>query len=412
MQPTNPRTSRNTECKRLMESWRPGAERCLLGFPDIVFATDAHGCFTHVGFKVQQLLGISSSDVCGRTFWDFVLPDDLEKARSMLSTPLYETFDTSVRIRDASGKPTFVRVRAKPFGDSEGRTCGYRGLLLKCETSTQLAEEIDHMRRSLARKKRTIRDLNEHVAQGEQLRAVATHIAEIAHELKQPLTIIGGFARRMANQLRSCENLDPGTKPESFAVIERELSRLEEMLVGLIGITRAGNIHYEEVDPNEMVGDVLTVAEDLLETKFLTVDHNLDEPIETVRLDPHLFEHVVRNLLVNAVEASPEENTISVRTRLVHDRKNDETGTSESYFELQIGNQGDPISQDIMDKIFEPFYTTKSGGSGIGLTLARHVVAEHHGSISVRSDAEGTVFTVRVPMDREKVGEKDSQVNN
>jgi signal transduction histidine kinase len=226
-------------------------------------------------------------------------------------------------------------------------------------------------------------------------------MAEIAHELKQPLVIIGGFARRMADKLGSCENLDPETKPECFNIINRELSRLEEMLVGLIGITRRYTLHYEEVDPNRMISEVLKVNEEALRHKSLKLQDNLGQPFGTVYLDPHLFEHVIRNLVINAIEASPEQGDIAIRTSLVEDPKEPESelgAAAEPVFEMEIKNGGAPIPGNNIDKIFEPFYTTKSGGSGIGLTLAQHIVQEHHGSISVQSDEDGTTFTVRIPV--------------
>lgn len=406
-QPISP--GERIEGKLIHRPWAAHVRRYLHGLPDIVFSTDADGRFTYIDDKAEDLFGASSGEICGRTLLDFCAAEDEERLKGLVSTPRYHTFDTAFRVREEVGKASRVRVRAKPFVDEDGEVCGFHGLMLKCDVAADLEAQLDVARRALARKTGTIRDLHEHVAHGEKYRAIAVHMAEIAHELKQPLTIIGGFARRMAEKLGSYEHLDPETKPECFEVIQRELGRLEEMLVGLMGIARRDTVHYEEVDPNELIREVLSVNEEHLSRKSLRVDHNLDDPLGTVFLDPHLFEHVIRNLVTNAIEAAPEGDEISIRTRVIESSEPEdpaiEGAAPRRIFEMTVANGGEPIPPETIEKIFEPFYTTKSGGTGIGLTLALHIAEEHHGSIDVRSDTNGTEFTVRIPAEPEESAE-------
>lgn len=403
-EPISPK--KRIEGKLIRRPWAAHVRRYLHGLPDIVFTTDADGRFTYVDDKADDLFGAPSAEICGRTLLDFCARQDEERVKELVSTPRYHTFDAVFRTREEDGEATRVRVRAKPFVDEDGEVCGFHGLMLKCVVAADLEAQLKVARRAVARKAGTIRDLNEHVAHGEKYRAIAVHMAEIAHELKQPLTIIGGFARRMAEKLGSYQHLDPETKPECFEVIQRELGRLEEMLVGLMGIARRDTVHYEEVDPNELILDVLSVNDEHLNRKSLRVDHNLDEPIETVSLDPHLFEHVIRNLVTNAIEAAPEGDEISIRPRVIESSETEDPATEDAAagrtFEMTVTNGGEPIPPETIEKIFEPFYTTKSGGTGIGLTLALHIAEEHHGSIDVCSDNDGTVFTVRIPAESDE----------
>ncbi|MEJ2716310.1 MAG: histidine kinase dimerization/phospho-acceptor domain-containing protein, partial [Deltaproteobacteria bacterium] len=217
------------------------------------------------------------------------------------------------------------------------------------------------VRRVLKDREKSIRELNEHVAEGEKYRAIATHIAEIAHELKQPLVIIGGFARRMATKLGAWEKLDPDTQPECFNVITKELKRLEEMLAGLMGIARQDKLHLEPVNPNVLVREVLKINAERLKEQRVTVENDLQPHMGGVPLDRHLFEHVIRNLLANAIEASPPHGTISIQTCLSNaEPQSEQEGPSQSHpsFEMRIGNQGNPIPREELENIFLPFYTT------------------------------------------------------
>jgi len=120
-------------------------------------------------------------------------------------------------------------------------------------------------------------------------------------------------------------------------------------------------------------------------------------------LDPDRFQHVVRNLLANAIDASPPGDAIRVATSVTKPSEMArETGglEAEVYFELKIHNHGKEIPSDELEEIFNPFFTTKVSGTGLGLTLVRKIVKEHNGSISVTSDKGGTLFTVWLPMSK------------
>jgi signal transduction histidine kinase len=142
--------------------------------------------------------------------------------------------------------------------------------------------------------------------------------------------------------------------------------------------------------------------------KDLRVKVSLEKNIGEVPLDPERFEQVVRNLVSNAIEASPPGEVVIVQTGFfIPSEKASEAGglESESYFEMKIGNQGRRIPPDELQKIFSPFYTTKDYGTGIGLTLAKKIVEDHRGSISVKSDEDGTIFTLWLPLHQEEPAE-------
>ena len=382
--------------------WERDLPELLEGFPDIVFSIDAFGRFTFLGRKSVQFLLNPLPSMQGKAFWDFVATQDVELAKSILKPRLNSLFDEEMAIIDDQGSPRRFRIQCKLDVTDSGRVLGGRGLMLECKSGSEREEGLRHLRNQLIKSLKTIDDLTAHVAQGEKYRAVATHIAEVAHELKQPITIIGGFARRMAMKLGDWEKLDPGTQPECFTIIMKELTRLEEMLNGLLGISKRDILHMQKVDLDSLIEEILKLYKETLRQKGLKVEFDSGLSGTEVEVDPHLFEHVVRNLVTNAIEASYEGGTIRIKTAHVSvapEKMTSEAVEKPTHFELKITNGGEPIPSDLLQEIFMPFYTTKPGGNGIGLTLSQNIVEEHQGSITATSDWGGTVFSVRIPLE-------------
>jgi len=264
-----------------------------------------------------------------------------------------------------------------------------------------LEEELDASRKALLDKTEIVDDLRTRKSDWERSKIIEEHAAELAHELKQPLAVIGGFASRMARKLGAYQELDPGAQPECYYVIMKEVKRLEKILLDLADLTRQQILRLERVDPNSLIQEVLRINEEKLKEKNLTFHADLDDDPGEVPLDPQRFQHVLRNMVTNAIEASPENETIRLESGMfVPDdgAREIQQLEVESYFEFKIRNAGTPIPSEALRKIFDPFYTTKDQGTGIGLALSKKIVEEHHGSIVVQSDDSETVFTVRIPL--------------
>ena len=250
--------------------------------------------------------------------------------------------------------------------------------------------ERRRVQQALLEKIRTIDELYAHIVQSGKAKAIAEHTAEVAHELRQPLAIIGGFARRMARQPECWNEIDVDSRREGFEIIIREIQRLEKILDGLIDFTRHETIQLQKIDPNDLIEEVLHINAERLKEKDLHLEVNLSSELGEIFLDPLRFQQVIRNLVSNAIEACDRKNLIRVETGVfMPSDKAQETGDLDAtvYFEMKVHNQGNAIPAEELQKIFDPFYTTKDYGTGIGLTLCKRIVENHGGSISVKSDA-------------------------
>ncbi|MBI5249865.1 MAG: PAS domain-containing protein [Desulfomonile tiedjei] len=275
------------------------------------------------------------------------------------------------------------------------------GVLVRFWVMKQDITERKRVEAELIEKIKTIDELYEHIMQSREAKVIAEHTARVAHELRQPLAIIGGFVRRMAKEYGSLGKTDRDSQNETLQIIIKEVLRLEKILGGLIDFTKHEAISLQIVNPNEVVEYVVRINQWKIKEKSLRVELSLGEEIGDLLLDSDKFQEVVRNLLANAVEASPRGERIRVSTGVsIPSEKAHQTGelNSETYFELKIHNEGEPIGPEDLEKIFDPFFTTKNTGMGLGLTVSRKIVEDHSGSVSVTSDETGTLVTVWLPL--------------
>jgi PAS domain S-box-containing protein len=392
------------ELKVYQESLRESEQRyrsLVEEVPDILFSLDASGRFSFVNSQVEELLGHSVTDTLDRYFWDYVTPEYQALAGTILTVRPGTTWDEELWVVDAHGETKWVRVRCRPHTDRQGRITEYEGVMRDRTTTKKLEDDLKGSKLELMDKIKIIDDLYQHIVQAEKSKAIAAHTAEVAHELRQPLAIIGGFARRMSKHLESCKKLDPDSQRECIHVILREVERLERILTGLINFTELNPVQVRVVNPSDLIEDVLHLYEERLTEKDLRLQLLFGEEMTEITVDPHRFHQLVRNLVSNAIDASPVQGIIRIETGVfIPSAKAQATGgmCAEAYFEMKVTNTGPVIPAEDLQKVFDPFYTTKDFAMGIGLTLSKKIVEEHNGSISAKSGEEGTTFGVWLPL--------------
>ena len=261
--------------------------------------------------------------------------------------------------------------------------------------------ERKRIQETLLEKIRIIDELYEHMFQSCRSKTIAEHTARVAHELRQPLAIIGGFARRMVKQSSLPERSESLSQREYLPMMIREIERLEKILDGLIDFTSHESVQFKLASPNDLIQYVLDINEPGMKEKDILLETEFGEEIGQIPLDAVRFQEVVRNLLSEAVTASPSGGLIRVETDIfVPSEMAHKTGglESETYFEMRIYNGGKQIAPEDLERIFDPFVRTTDYGTGIGLVLAKKIIEDHNGSISVKSNEQGTMFTVWLPL--------------
>lgn len=223
----------------------------------------------------------------------------------------------------------------------------------------------------------------------ESLASLTTVAAGVAHEIKNPLASIGIHLQllRKAFQRKKSLTLDDATR--YLDVIDEEIERLNGIVVDFLFAVRPMDVHLRLEQVNTIVNDVLNFVSYELSEHHITITRKLGEFLPKLRIDENLLKQALLNIIKNAMNAMEiGGGTLSVATKL-----------SGNNVILTISDSGTGMDEATMAKIFEPYFTTKETGSGLGLTMVFKVIKEHHGEISVSSKkGEGTTFTVALPV--------------
>jgi len=227
-----------------------------------------------------------------------------------------------------------------------------------------------------------LKKAQEQLVRTERLSALAELSAGVAHEVRNPVMSIGGFARRLKNRLQTDATLETYVD-----IILKEAERLEQMVKAVEAYTSMPEPDLHEVKLSNLLQHTFSLWEEHPEAKY--VDTCLiplsEDP--TLYLDKDQMALALINLLQNAAEVMPGGGTISVST-----------GWEDHYLVICIKDNGPGIAPEDLPRIFDPFFTAKSKGSGLGLTTVNRVVNAHRGQIKVWSEqGRGTEFKIHLP---------------
>lgn len=222
--------------------------------------------------------------------------------------------------------------------------------------------------------------LNDLLHRNEKLAALGQASSKIAHEIRNPLTALGGFARRM---LRSASL--GSEEREAAEVIAQETARLERILNDQLAFVRSARLQRAPTSLNDVVHESIMLLRQQLRAGRGELELQLDPDLPRAQLDADRMKQVLVNLLMNAIAAVPSGGRIRIATRSVGEA-----------VELEVANTGNPIPAAIRELLFVPFMTTRLEGTGLGLAVVHQIVMEHGAQIDVLSEGPwGTIFRLR-----------------
>jgi hypothetical protein len=228
-----------------------------------------------------------------------------------------------------------------------------------------------------------LEETHDRLVGSERLAVIGRLAAHVAHEIRNPLATIGGFARSM---LRSA---DDGRKiTRNAKIILEEVERLEHILANVMNFTKPGNPVLRERNINESVESICAFHENVFAERRITLGKSLDSGCPVLRFDPDQIRQVLINLCQNAIDSMPNGGDLTIMTR-----------TQEDHVEIVVADTGHGMSEDVLENLFQPFFTTKPGGTGLGLSVCQKIIHDHGGDILVRSKpGAGSSLTVCLPI--------------
>ncbi len=276
----------------------------------------------------------------------------------------------------------FDKYESEVFGGADFTKDDLRFLTV---LAGQAAIAIENARlfESLRQKEEHIKELHRHLVRSERLAALGELSSQVAHEIRNPLAAIGGFARSIRKNMP-----DEHRDAKALDVIIAETARLERILNEHLTFAKLSPPELKPEMINKVIEETVDLLRDSIAAKKAKLDLNLASDLPPVSIDADKIKQVFINMLQNAIDSIAEGGSIWISSN-----KLDRT------IEVRFGNDGPPIPKDLLDRLFVPFVTTKSGGSGLGLPIAYEIVYEHGGTIDVESEeGKGTVFLITLPL--------------
>ncbi len=257
-------------------------------------------------------------------------------------------------------------------------------------SEASLAMENASLYERLEKALQSVRSTQDKLLQNEKLAALGEMAAKIAHEIKNPLTVIGGFAGRIVKKGKSGE-VDTATAIRYSRIIQKEVQRLERILQETLYFSREVSPTVRSVDANTEIREVLLMFRDELEESRITIVADFAEELPIISVDPDQLHQVMWNLISNAVQVMPQGGMLTLATRASFPEEGD-------GIVLLIGDTGGGIPHDVVHNIFNPFFTTKSKGTGLGLPIVHAIIERHGGTIHLDNrEGAGVTFTIFLP---------------
>jgi signal transduction histidine kinase len=244
-------------------------------------------------------------------------------------------------------------------------------------------DKIENLNKELEGYIEELQGMQEKLIQGEKLSALGRLTADVAHEIRNPLTSIGGFARRLNKKLTA------GTKEKEYAeIVMSEVDRLERILRDVLMFSREARFEMENQQINDTIRDLIETFRGLCDEQSIKIATDLGGSLPDILIDRDHVQQAVNNLISNAIDVMPEGGRLSIKTSTEEIHHAD-------YVVVEVKDTGPGLTADAMKMLFEPFYTTKEigVGTGLGLSICKKIMDEHNGLIFVDSKlGDGTIF--------------------
>jgi two-component system NtrC family sensor kinase len=240
--------------------------------------------------------------------------------------------------------------------------------------------------------------LEQRLIRADKLASLGILVAGVAHEINNPLGIIAGYSEALLERAKDPElnALDAFEDfPEYLETIHNEMFRCKNTLKTLLEFARPSGGTFRKIDINGLVKEVILLVKHGARTHNHRIELNLQRGMPETMADPGSMRQVLLNIIMNSFSFMKEEGEIVIST--AHERSSADGG----YIRIQIADNGSGIAKDVIDKVFDPFYSTKpvGEGTGLGLSICHRIVSDHDGTIDVESrPGSGATFIIRLPV--------------
>jgi two-component system, sporulation sensor kinase A len=327
---------------------------------DLITKSNIHGEFNYVSPYCFDLLGYNPEELIGKSSHDFIHIDDLDRVLGSRSLVINHHCNgrVSYRMKHKAGYYVWVEALCKS--------------IVK-ENSGEI--RIISVIRDISDRKKT----EEILLHSEKLAVAGQLAAGIVHEVRNPLTAIKGFLQLM--------DANKKYQHSYFQIIHSEIDRIELILSELLVLSKPKDMKFNKVDLSEILIQVKALIDTHANMNNIEIELNYISNIPTLICDENQLKQVFINFLKNAIEAMPQGGKIIVN--LISEEPH--------TIKIQFIDQGSGIPKEYIDRIGQPFFTTKENGTGLGFMISMKIIENHQGEIQIESNESGTTIEVILP---------------
>lgn len=347
--------------KRSLQDTSAFADEVVTSLPVGLIATDKNGKIAFYNSAVERITGLDLSKARGEDP-ENILPNHL--------CGLKEALDRGESISEKEMVCEFAEDKIVPVSVSASKIINEEGQFVG---QVMILRDLGEVRR-----------LQHEIRRKEKLAAIGGLAAGVAHEIRNPLSSIKGIASYFKSKFD--ENSDD---KEAAGVMIQEVDRLNRVISELLEFARPTQLKLKSTDVNDLLEHSVRLIQQEAATKGITIKLNLSQQRLAAEIDSDRFSQCLLNLYLNALQAMDNGGRLTIENSI----------TEESLIKIEIKDTGPGIKSEDLNKIFNPYFTTKTKGTGLGLAIVHKIIEAHRGDIKIRSvSGQGTAFTIVIPI--------------
>ncbi|MCD6378973.1 PAS domain S-box protein, partial [bacterium] len=354
-------------------------EKVFEGMSLGLFVTDLDGKINFANRSAKSMVQMEASVLEETTISDLIIDTDIDRDESLLFNTLYRD-DTIILhegyLKRADGYHIPIRINTSQFLGENNEIQGTIVLFVDLSDIKEMEEEIRHL---------------------DRLAVLGRFTSAIAHEIRNPLTGIGAGVQYLKRS-----SIFSDDQNNSVDSILSEVNRLDRIISDLFKVAKPRDILYQQVDISELIERSYNSVKAIFTEKGVEFTEVIDDNVIPVEVDPDQIIQVLINLIKNAVEATEKGGKVIVKGKCYDEKITDEKiKEKEKIIRIEIIDNGMGIDDDSIEKVFEPFFSKKIKGTGLGLFISHSIIQHHHGTIDVYSrEGEGTTFKINLPVNK------------
>jgi len=346
---------------------------------DFVWQVDDHGKFTYVSPNVSDLLGYDPDELLGRKLYETLSKEVRDRMGPSYMGFVYQrkkikAMDFEILRKD--GQSVLFELNASPLLDQDGKFHGYVGLCRDVTMRRQLEEEQQ---------------------KSQKLESLGILAGGIAHDFNNILTSILGNVSLARMKTAEPELVRPLEQAEKASLRARDLTQQ------LLTFAKGGEPVKERINVTDLIRES---AEFALRGSAISISYHFAERLPLIAADRSQLNQVIQNLVINAVQAMPAGGKIDIDVQVMPVTGQPDLPLPDGkYVRIRVSDTGIGIPEKHLKRIFDPYFTTKQAGSGLGLSVVYSIIKRHGGYISVASTGEGATFSIYLPAGEEAAEE-------